>query len=115
MMSANATTFVGAARQLEMISKDPSVRDHLNEVQCEWRFIPAQAPWFGAIWERAIGIIKSGLKKVLGRALVTLEELTTILLEMEAVVNDRPLTYASGDLDDINPITPSSLVRGYRL
>ena len=89
--------------------------NNLGEVKCEWRFIPARAPWYGAIWERCIGIIKSGMKKVLGRALVTVEELHTVLLELEATVNDRPLGYTSGDLEEPIPITPSQLMYGRQL
>ena len=110
-MSDNATTFVGAAKYLT----DPKVTSYMTDHGCQWQFIPARAPWFGAIWERLIGVVKSGLRKVLGKALVTLEELSTVLCEVEACVNDRPLTYVSGELEDLIPITPSQLVRGRRL
>ena len=48
----------------------------------------------------------------MGRALVTLEEISTILMDLEAIVNDRPLTYVSGELDDLLPLTPNHLFRG---
>ncbi|XP_052255015.1 uncharacterized protein LOC127860777 [Dreissena polymorpha] len=81
----------------------------------EWRFIPQRAPWYGGWWERLIGLTKVALKKVLGRAYVTLESLQTIVTEIEAVLNDRPLTYASTDLNDPAPITPSQLLYGRRV
>lgn len=115
ILSDNATTFVGAANYLKDIHKDPQATYKLREYGCEWRFIPARAPWFGAIWERIIGVVKSCVKKVLGKALVSREELITILYEIEATVNDRPLTYVSGDIDDLEPLTPSMLTRGRRL
>lgn len=55
------------------------------------------------------------MKDVLGRALVTSEELNTVLLELEATVNDRPLGYVSGDLNEPLPITPSRLLNGCQL
>ena len=113
--SDNATTFVGAASYLSQLQSDPKVHDLLREKGCEWKFIPARAPWFGAIWERLIGVLKAGLKKVLARALVSIEELLTVVTELEATINDRPLTYASGDKDDLEPITPSMLLYGRRL
>ena len=54
------------------------------------------------------------LKKILGRARLTLEELQTTLAEIEAVLNSRPLTYSSAE-DVSTVITPSHLVNGKRL
>ena len=113
--SDNATNFTGAANYLTQLQSDPKVQELLNEKGCEWKFIPARAPWFGAIWERLIGVLKAGLKKVLAKALVTIEELITVVTELEATINDRPLTYVSGDKEDLEPLTPSMLVYGRRL
>lgn len=115
LLSDNASTFVSGAKVIRELTEDPRVRNRLADVNCEWRFIPARAPWFGAIWERIIGVLKAGLKKVLGRALITAEELQTVVLELEATVNDRPLGYTFSDLNDPLPITPSQLVIGRRL
>ena len=43
----------------------------------------------------------------------TYEELLTVLIEIEAVLNSRPLTYVYDD--DLQPLTPSQLVIGRRL
>jgi hypothetical protein len=55
------------------------------------------------------------LKKVLGKANVTLEELQTISSETEAILNDRPLTHVSSELEDAEPLTPSHLLYGRRI
>ena len=115
IMSDNATTFTVTAKYLNDIKNDPMVTEHMNINQCEWRFIPARAPWFGAIWERLIGTVKAGLRKVLGRALGTVEELHTIVVEVKSSINDRPLTYVDSDVNELNAITPSQLIRGRRL
>ena len=81
----------------------------------EWKFIPKRAPWFGGFWERLIGLTKSTLKKTLGRTHATLESLQTIIIEVEALLNDRSITYASCDINDLNPITPSHLLHGRRI
>jgi hypothetical protein len=112
ILSDNATTFNHASRYLKT---DPKVKEQLEINRCEWHFIPARAPWFGAIWERLIGVMKSGLRKVIGRALVTFEELHTLTTELESSVNDRPLSYVEGDPNEPNAITPSQLIRGRRL
>ena len=69
----------------------------------------------GGVWERLIGLTKTALKKVLGKALVTLPVLQTLIVEIEAVLNDRPLTYVSADIDDAEPLTPSHLICGRRI
>ena len=115
MMSDNATNFVGAANYLKELQSDPKIKDVLKDKGIEWRFVPAKAPWFGAIWERLIGVLKMGIRKVLGRALITMEELMTVVSELEATINDRPLTYVSSDQDELDPITPSMLLYGRRL
>jgi hypothetical protein len=74
----------------------------------EWRNIPKRAAWFGGFYERLIGLTKLSLKKVLGRAHVTMDELSTLVTEVEATINDRPITYV-GDGD---PLTPSHLILG---
>lgn len=51
-------------------------------------------------------------KDLFGKALVTFDELHPILLELEATINDRPLTYTSSDINEMKPITSSQLIRG---
>ncbi len=57
---------------------------------------------------------KRCLKKVVGRACLTYDELQTIIIEIEAVLNSRPLSYVSTD-DLAEPLTPSHLILGYRV
>ena len=115
LLSDNATYFTSVAKHLSDIMNVTDVTNYLSGIKCQWRFIPARAPWFGAIWERCIGIIKMGLRKVLGRALVSYDELLTLITELEAVVNDRPLTYASGALNEPEALTPSQLIYGRQI
>ena len=68
----------------------------------------------GGIFERIIKSAKRCLKKSVGRACLTYDELLTIVTEVEAVLNSRPLSYVSmDDLDE--PLPPSHLLRGYRV
>lgn len=113
--SDNATNFVSASKQINIVYKHSSVQDFSASRGCEWRFIPRKAPWFGGFWERLIGIVKSCIKKTLGRALISIDQLHTLVIEIESRVNDRPLTYTSGDLSDLSPLTPSQLIFGHRM
>ena len=68
----------------------------------------------GGAFEIMVSSTKRCLKKLIGRAHLSLDELATALAEIEAVLNSRPLSYVSGDdLDE--PITPSHLILGRRI
>jgi len=62
-----------------------------------------------------VGLTKQAVKKTLGWAFVSREQLETIIVEVEAMLNDRPLTYVSSDLSDAEPLTPSYLLYGRRI
>ena len=115
MVSDNATTYLSAAEELKRLLDSVSLKETLSHHGCDWIFIPKRAPWYGGFWERLIGLTKNALKKVLGRAQVTLSELQTIIVEIEAILNDRPLTYVSADIDDEEALTPSHLLNGRRI
>ena len=115
LLSDNGSTFLAAAEELKMLLTSTELAEALAHKGVEWKFIPKRAPWFGGFWERLIGLTKSTLKKTLGRTHATLESLQTIIVEVEVLLNDCPLTYASSDINDLNPITPSHLLHGRRI
>ena len=53
------------------------------------------------------GLTKMALKKVLGKSRVTLTVLETLVVEVEAILNGRPLTHSSPDIDDPESLTPT--------
>ena len=57
-------------------------------------------PWCGGFYKSLICIVKSTLRKVLGKSRLNYEELSTIITEVEGIINTRPLTYLHDD-DDI--------------
>ena len=75
------------------------------------RFILPASPWWRGFYERLVRSVKMRLKKVLGRAFDTFEELQTILCEIEAVINSRPLACAcEEDLNEV--LTPFHMLHG---
>jgi len=117
MISDNATTFQLAAEELKALSSSEAVRAALNHEEVTWKFIPKKAPWFRGFLERlvSVGLTKSTIKKVLGRAHISLQVLQMIVVEVEAILNDRPLTHLSQDLNDPEPLTPSQLLSVRRI
>ena len=61
-------------------------------------------------------LVKEPLRKVLGKALLTYTELYTVLTEVKAIINARPLTFVGDDIrDQEEPITPAHLATGRSL
>lgn len=79
-------------KALRRLFWDPQVRDKMQNHRIEWRFFLERAPWLGGFFERMIGSVKRCLRKVLGNARLTFDEFLTVLIEVEATLNSRPLT-----------------------
>ncbi|GFW79874.1 integrase catalytic domain-containing protein [Trichonephila clavipes] len=78
-----------------------------------WHFIPPSSPHFGGIWESGIRSVKFHLKRVLGETILTFEELTTLLTQIEGLLNSRPLSYVNdSDIECISTLTPSHFLTG---
>ena len=84
------------------------------ERNVKWSFSLAKAPWYGGIWERLVQSAKRCLKRIIGRTTLNFIELQTVLLEIEVILNSRPLcTLYDDDLDE--PLTPNHLLFGRKL
>ena len=79
-----------------------------------WHYNVPTASWWGGFFEVCVKLVKRCLKKVLGNAKLSYEELESVLIETEGVLNSRPLTYVYDELSEA-PLTPSHLVIGRRL
>lgn len=81
----------------------------------EWHFIPPATPHFGGLWEAGVKSVKRHLRKTIGNSLLTFEELSTILIQIEAVLNSRPLCPISNDSSEFNFLTPGHFLIGEAL
>ena len=77
-----------------------------------WRFSVPRAPWWGGWWERMVRNMKVSLKKAVGLKSLERSELETLLTEVEACLNSRPLTFVGDDIDNGHPLTPSHFLLG---
>uniref|UniRef100_A0A1I7VIX3 Integrase catalytic domain-containing protein n=1 Tax=Loa loa TaxID=7209 RepID=A0A1I7VIX3_LOALO len=73
-----------------------------------WRNIIPKAPWGGGVYERIIGLTKQALKRAVGRKLLKEGEFITLIVEIEALLNTRPLTYVG--FDDYRIIRPIDFI-----
>ena len=79
---------------------------YLSKRKITWKFIPQDAPHIGRIWEAAVKSKMTHLKWILGDVKLTYEQLSTLLLQIEACLNSRPLALLSNDNDGIEALTP---------
>ena len=114
ILSDNAKTFKAAAKLLKSIFSHQEVKDHLSHLGVEWTFNLEKAPWWGGLFERMIKTTKRCLRKMVVSAKFTYDEMHTAIVEIEAIINSRLLTFLSSD-DLEEPLTPSHLLVGRRL
>ena len=111
IVSDKATNFLGARRDLNELEK--VIRAGAQSYSSiEWLFIPPRSPNFGELWEAAVKSMKHHLRRVMGNSIFNYEEMTTMLCQIEQVLNNRPLMALTNTPDDILAITPSMLVNG---
>ena len=116
LVSDNAKTFRAASKEVRKIARSEEVLHHLTENRISWKFIVEKAPWWGGFWERMVQSVKRSLWKAIGSANLSFEELRTLLIEVESVINARPLTYVQDDSEGVNyALTPSHLMYGRKI
>ncbi|GFW88953.1 DUF5641 domain-containing protein [Trichonephila clavipes] len=113
----NGKTFVGAnieLKKLHDLVKAPyeTLVSYFNDEHIDWNFIPPRSPNFGGLWESGVKSFKTHLKCVAGNSNLTLEEFITLLAEIEAVLNSRPLSSLSSDFDDFETLSPGHFLIG---
>jgi len=105
LLSDNGPTFQAAATELTYTCFH-LINFRETGTQRYWvEIYPQTCPMVWGIL--VMGLTKLAFKKILGRTYATLEGLQTIVIEIEALLNDRPLMHVSPDLRDPETITPS--------
>ncbi|XP_058443961.1 uncharacterized protein LOC131425801 [Malaya genurostris] len=113
--SDRGTNFVGANKELKMaleeLNHDKIVAE-LTTSHTTWSFIPPLSPHMGGAWERLIQTVKQNLNKLLPSHLPNDETLRNMLIEVEYIVNSRPLTDIPLDDDQSPVLTPNHFITG---
>ena len=121
--SDNGTNFVGARRKLDKLYNFLQSQDTIESFghfftnrRIHWSHIPSRAPHFGGPWEATVKAAKTHLHKVLATQRLTYEEYATILAEVEAILNSRPIYPLSSQPEDgVDVLTPAHLLVGCAL
>ncbi|XP_055633607.1 uncharacterized protein LOC129773954 [Toxorhynchites rutilus septentrionalis] len=107
--SDNGTNFIGASRELQQQVAD--MNQHLSSTftnaVTKWVFNPPSAPHMGGSWERLVRSVKVAFATLNSNRNPDDETLLTLMIEAEGIVNSRPLTFVSLELETQEALTPN--------
>ena len=119
--SDNASCFHRADKDLKELvqclqqqATQESATNFCSAQGIQWNFSPPTGPHHGSVWENGVKACKRHLKRIVGQSKLTFEEMTTVLCQIEACLNSRPLFTAldANDDDGIAPLTPGHFLIG---
>ncbi|KAJ8708921.1 hypothetical protein PYW07_013525 [Mythimna separata] len=117
----NGACYKGAANVLKELydlqastSHQDTVTEFCNTERISFHFIPSYSPVFGGLWEAGIKSVKYHMKHCIAycNTVLTYEELYTVIVQIEGILNSRPLTPLSRDPDDMSYLTPGHFLTG---
>ena len=114
--SDNGTNFVGADKELKKLLIQEQYQQQVSKEAEDkgiiWHFNPPSAPHMGGLWEAGVKSTKHHLRRIMKDALLTFEELSTTLAQIEAQLNSRPLMPLSEDPSCEEVLTPGHFLIG---
>ena len=111
IISDNGSTFIAACKWIKRVKKSEKVQGYITQQGIVWQFNLSRASWWGGMFERMVSIVKGALYKVVGAAKLSFKEMQEVLLDIQIVLNNRPLTYCEDDVE-MPVLTPNMLIFG---
>ena len=109
------SNFQGATNELdEFISclDKYKITRSAADLNIMWEFNPPASPHMGGAWERLIRSVKEVMHGIMQDRILTDPQLSTLFTEVENIVNSRPLTHISDDINDLRALTPNHVLLG---
>lgn len=115
VVSDNGTNLKAGERELrESINSwnQTKLENWLKQRTIIWKFNPPSASHFGGVFEREIRSVRKILSTLFSQQIIRCndEDFSTILCEIECILNDRPLTKLSDDPNDATVLTPNHIL-----
>ncbi|GBN54526.1 hypothetical protein AVEN_127163-1 [Araneus ventricosus] len=114
LFSDSATNFVDAQAELNKLHNFINNPDNnsSNFWPIKWKFISPVSPNFGGLWEAGVKSFKHHFRRTIGTTNLTYEEFNTVIVEIEGILNSRPITEISFDINDLVTLTPGHFLIG---
>ncbi|GFS58633.1 integrase catalytic domain-containing protein [Trichonephila clavipes] len=117
LMSDNATNFKGSAAELNrfiklICNKNETLANYFASEAIQWKFIPPRSPNFGACGRQGVKSFKHHLYRTLVNSKITFEEFETIIIQIEGILNSRPLVPLSDNINEYEVLTPGHFIIG---
>jgi len=116
------TNYVGANKELQSLLSLVQSQGHNYQVssllasqEITWHFNPPGVPHFGGLWEAGVKSVKFHLNRIMSSSRLTFEEFSTVICQVEACLNSRPLTPFSNDPNDLTALTSGHFLIGQPL
>ena len=111
-ISDNGTNLSAADKILkkELETFNATSSDDLQRKGITWDFIPPYAPHRGGVWERVVGLFKRHLATMALGDAVQFDTFNTALIQVEGILNRRPLTAVSPAASDCEALTPAHIL-----
>ncbi|XP_028406775.1 uncharacterized protein LOC114529217 [Dendronephthya gigantea] len=111
--SDNGGNFVKGEKELREAVKEwnqSQIHDFLLQRNIKWLFNPPTGSHHGGVWERCIRTTRKVIQGIIKEQVLDDEGINTLMCEVEAIVNGRPITKLSDDPQDMEPLTPNHLL-----
>ncbi|KAL9951191.1 hypothetical protein ACROYT_G043811 [Oculina patagonica] len=111
--SDNGGNFVKGEKELREAVRSwnqAQTHEYLLQDNIKWTFNPPAASHHGGVWERCIRTVRKVMKAVLKEQVLSDEGLSTLMCEVQSIVNGRPITKVTDDTRDLNALIPNHLL-----
>uniref|UniRef100_A0A914I0X9 Integrase catalytic domain-containing protein n=1 Tax=Globodera rostochiensis TaxID=31243 RepID=A0A914I0X9_GLORO len=118
MLSDNGGQFVLTDKTMKELLPNTATGTVQSQMACqgiEWKFLPSLSPWAGGLYERLVGLTKMCFKRTLGRRILEYDQFATFTAEVEAVLNQRPISAVSAETDAPVPLRPVDFIQPHAL
>jgi len=115
--SDNRTNFVGDNNEFQYIhqliqNSKNTISQYAANNNIQWKFFPPRTFHMGGLWKAAVKNMKRLMRKVIQSHLFRVDELSSILVEIEAILNSRRLTQLESTDPDNLVLTPGHFLIG---